>query len=289
MIIQFAGDRARVALARRVVVKLGTSTVTRPDGSLAHGRFYALADSLAAVRRSGRELVVVTSGAVALGGARLRGRPEGSPASRQARAAVGQARLMALYADAFDRNGITAAQMLAAPRDVADRRRARALRSTLCELLALGVLPIVNANDAVLPEEPAPTLVGENDRLAALVARAVRADLLLMLTDVDGVFDGDPRGPGMPRLLERIEDVGPDLEAAAGGPRQGTGGMRAKLEAARLAARGGCTAVIANGAEPRVVERLLKGERLGTLFPAAPRRGLVLRPADERARSAEAR
>jgi glutamate 5-kinase len=273
MIIQRPSPPVRDAAAgiRRVVVKLGTSTLTRGDGSLAHGRFHALADSVAAVKRAGREVVLVTSGAVGLGGARLRRAPGDAPTGRaQTRAAVGQARLMALCAEAFERHWMATGQLLVSARDLMDRRRAGELRATLEELLALGVLPVLNGNDAITPAAADGGTGIENDRLAALTASAVGADLLLLLTDVDGVFDADPRASAGARLLRLVHDVAPVL-AAAGGPGRGTGGMRTKLDAVRLATRGGCAVVIANGSEPRVVERIIAGEALGTLFPAMPR------------------
>ena len=274
MIMQnLAPGRAGVANARRLVIKVGTATLTHDDGALALGRFHALVDSIVALHRAGRQVVLVTSGAVGLGTARLRAKPDGPDAlRRQTRAAVGQARLMALYADAFGQMGITAAQLLVGGADLSQRERAAELRVTLGELLACGVLPIVNANDALSLPGSAHPITGENDRLAAHVAGHVNADLLLLLTDVDGLFDGDPRGNASPRLLGLVPVVTPAITAAAAGAGRGRGGMRTKLDAARLAARAGCMVVIANGAEAQVIERVTAGEGLGTLFPARPRR-----------------
>lgn len=267
-----APGRAGVANAGRLVIKLGTATLTHQDGALAHARFHALVDSLVALHRAGRELVLVTSGAVGLGGARLRAMPEGAgELRRQTRAAVGQARLMALYADAFGQQGVTTAQLLVTGADLSQRERAAELRATLRELIACDVVPIVNANDA-LNVPGAHSVVAENDHVAARVAGYVDADLLLLLTDVDGLYDGDPRGVETPQLLGLVPDVTPAIAAAAGSTGRGTGGMRTKLDAARLASRAGCMVVIANGAEPRVIDRVTGGEGLGTLFPARPRR-----------------
>ena len=256
-------------IRRRVVVKLGTSTLTRAGGTLAHGRFAALTESIAALVHAGHEVVIVSSGAVALGGARLRHAAGDTTPRRQARAAVGQARLAVLYADAFDRQGITSAQVLVTERDIADPDRAASLADTLAGLLELGALPVVNGNDAADLGEHA-TL--ENDRLAAFVATAVGAELLVLLTDVDGVFDGDPRVHEAPRLVRTLRAAG--RTPATGGAHRGSGGRSTMLAAARLAARAGCRVVIANGGAPQVLERLLSGETLGTSV-AASRTGRV--------------
>ena len=255
-----APGRDGVAGAHRLVIKLGTATLTHQGGTLAHGRFHALVDSVVVLHRAGREVVLVTSGAVGLGTARLRTAPRGGEGlRRQTRAAVGQARLMALYADAFGQQGITAAQLLVSGADLSQRERALELRATLGELLACGVLPIVNANDALSRPGAEHHIVGENDRLAAHIAGHVAGDLLLLLTDVDGLYDADPRGAETPRLLGLVPVVTPAIAAAAGGPGRGHGGMHAKLAAARIAARAGCMVVIANGSEPRVIERVTSG------------------------------
>jgi len=274
-----SGERA-APLARRVVVKLGTAVLTAHGGGLARGRVAALVASLVALQRSGREVLLVSSGAIRLGAGRLAA-PGGRAAAggSQACAAVGQARLMACYAEVCDRLGVAAAQLLLTAQDFARPSRRRNLRATLLELLTLGALPVINENDAV----SAPVFevegagsrgdgIGDNDRLAALVAAGVGADLLLILTDVPGLFTADPRGPGDARLIPVVRRVTARLARAAGGPRLGggRGGMRSKLEAARLATRAGCGVVVADGRQPGVVERVCAGESVGTLF--VPRR-----------------
>jgi glutamate 5-kinase len=273
------GDASQLALrsrvvtgARRVVVKVGTAVLTR-DGRLAHARLYAFAESVAALRRQGREVLIVSSGAVGLGAERLGLGPGPHPLGvRQACAAVGQGRLMALWSEALERLGITAAQLLLTQDDFADRARYLNLRRTIGRLLAAGVIPVINENDTVSTAElrPIPERAearinfGDNDKLSALVASKVDADLLILLTDVDGLYTADPRTPGA-ELLGLVPEVTPELEAGAGGPRMGTGGMRTKVLAARIAARSGCASVIANGTHADILDRIVAGESVGTL------------------------
>lgn len=258
--------------ARRVVVKLGTAVLTR-EGRLAHARLYAFAESVAALRRQGREVLIVSSGAVGLGAERLGLGPGPHPLGvRQACAAVGQGRLMALWSEALERLGLTAAQLLLTQADFADRTRYLNLRRTIGRLLAAGAIPVINENDTVSTAElrPIPERAearinfGDNDKLSALVASKVDADLLILLTDVDGLYTADPRSPGA-ELLGVVPMVTPELEAGAGGPRTGTGGMRTKVMAARIASRSGCASVIANGTQADILDRIVAGEAVGTL------------------------
>jgi glutamate 5-kinase len=273
-------ERARVASrARRVVVKLGTAVLTHEDGRVALSRFYSFIEALAALHRERREVLLVTSGAVGLGADRLgvaRG-PAVLPL-KQAFAAVGQGRLMALYADAFDRLGVAAAQVLLTAEDFADRRRYLNLRGTIAKLVELGALPIINENDTVSTAELEPVDAsvrrrvgfGDNDQLSALVASKMEADLLLILTDVEGLYTADPGESPDATLLTRVERITPDVERLAGGARLGRGGMRTKLEAARIATRSGCAVIVASGRLPNVIDRVFAGEDVGTLFLPNP-------------------
>ena len=282
--------------ARRIVVKIGTSSLTNEDGGLALSRVYSFVESIAALRRAGREVLLVTSGAIGLGVARLGVERHGMPLPlKQACAAVGQGRLMALYSDAFDRLGLAAAQVLLTEEDFHNRRRYLNLRSTLSKLLELGAVPVINENDTVATAEledlggqpaagadqtpPRRVNFGDNDKLSALVASKIEADLLVILTDVDGLYDADPREPGA-RLIARVEAITPEITAIAGGARAGRGGMRTKLEAARIATQSGCATVVANGRLPQAIDRVLAGEPLGTLFVAQS--GLAGRGAGKR-------
>jgi len=266
--------RPEVAAARRIVVKLGTRVVTRPDGEVALSRLYEIIEEVAATRRAGRQVLLVSSGAVGLGRRALGlEEPPERLALRQASAAVGQGRLMALYDEGFSRYGLVCAQVLLTRADFEDRRRYLSLRRALEALLERGAVPIINENDVVSTEElelvhtgARPTF-GDNDGLSALVATKLGADLLVLLTDVAGLFDRPPGEPGAERLA-RV-DAGAEALPAAGPSTSGAGrgGMRSKVAAAALAADGGCHAVIAGGTERGVLGRVLAGEGEGTWFP----------------------
>lgn len=261
--------------ARRVVVKLGTAVLTGEDGDVAAWRILALVEALVGLQRAGREVLLVSSGAVRLGAERLAASADPSlRLAAQACAAVGQGRLIACYAHACERFGVAAAQLLLTEQDFATPARLAGLRATLMQLLALGVLPVINENDVVTGWPAAPeggvaavgAGLGDNDRLAALVATEVSADLLVILTDVAGLYTADPRRGAGARLIPVVRRVTPRLARAAGGLRVGRGGMRSKLEAARIATDSGCAVVVADGRDPGVLERLCAGEEVGTLF-----------------------
>jgi glutamate 5-kinase len=261
--------RPEIAKAHRVVVKVGSSSLTTLPGGLDLARLTALVDVLAAVRASGREVVLVSSGAIAAGlaplGLSTRAR---DLATAQAAASVGQLRLAQTYAGEFARHGITVGQVLLTADDLTRRGHYRNARQTVERLLTLGVLPIVNENDTVATEE---IRFGDNDRLAALVAHVAVADALLLLSDVDGVYDGDPR-TGPAQLIDTVH--GPDDLAAVtlGTARRngvGTGGMATKVEAALIAANAGVPVVVTSTARAAAA---LGGERVGTLFAVTGRR-----------------
>ncbi|MGY1671385.1 glutamate 5-kinase [Geodermatophilus sp. SYSU D00710] len=261
--------RPEIAGAARVVVKVGSSSLTTLPGGLDPARLSALVDVLAAVRASGREVVLVSSGAIAAGLAPLgvEGRPR-DLATAQAAASVGQLRLVQTYADAFDRHGIVVGQVLLTADDLTRRGHYRNARQTVERLLTLGVLPIVNENDTVATEE---IRFGDNDRLAALVAHVAAADALVLLSDVDGVYDGDPR-TGPARLVDRVGGPG-DLAAVTLGTARrngvGTGGMATKVEAAFIASGAGVPVVVTSTQQAAAA---LAGERVGTLFAPTGRR-----------------
>ncbi len=268
---------------RRIVVKLGTNVIMRSDGKVALGLLCGLVEGVAALREQGVEVLVVSSGAVGLGVERLAlpVRPT-ALAEVQACAAVGQSRLMALYDDAFDRLGCRIAQVLLTEDDFRDPVRHGNLRATLDALLSLGVIPIVNENDTVSTleldrpftasssprRERSERIFGDNDKLSALLAEHIGADLLVLLSDVDGLYDRDPHAPGA-RVLPHVPIVDEAvLRLAHGGNGRGRGGMLSKLESVRIALEAGREAVIANGRAPQVLERLLAGEPVGTRFGA---------------------
>ncbi len=258
----------------RVVAKVGTSSVTGPDGAIDERAVEKISGELASLVGGGHSCVLVTSGAVASGAATYFGGRErpGDPVTLQALSAIGQQRLMRAYDDALAAAGLLAGQVLLAPLDFAERSRYLHARQTLERLFELGVVPIVNENDAIADDE---IRFGDNDRLAALVAHLVRADLLVLLTDKAGLYSADPSIDPGATLIEEVRAVDRQLEEGAGPPlgEGGRGGMASKLAAARMAARSGVTALIAAAERPDVLPAAVAGERgLGTLFPPHPRR-----------------
>lgn len=286
--------RRELGNAHRIVVKLGTHVVTHDGIELALGRLMAIVESLARLRRGppGREVVLVSSGAVGLGMRvlGLKERPR-SLGLRQACAAVGQGHLIETYTRAFAQLGVTTAQVLLTQEDLGDRDRALCVRTTLMRLLELGVVPVLNENDSVSVKElveyrrsqghsdgaspePGKPVFGDNDGLSARVAVALDADLLVLLTNVGGMFTANPATDPTARRISELGAIDPaTLAMAAGGSSGGTGGMASKLEAAQLAVNEGTAVLIASGAEPRVLERALAGEDLGTLISSSERRG----------------
>ncbi len=247
----------------------------RPDGKVALGLLCGLVEQMASLRAQGLEILVVSSGAVGLGMERLAltVRPK-VVAQVQACAAIGQSRLMALYDDAFDRLGCPIAQVLLTEDDFREPARHGNLRATLDALLTLGVIPIVNENDTVSTAEldrPAEVphrerIFGDNDKLSALLSKHIGADLLILLSDVDGLYDRNPNEPGA-TMLQGVEVIDEQILALAdGGNGRGRGGMISKLESARIAVRAGKPVIIANGRTPNVLERIVAGEALGTRF-----------------------
>ncbi|MFW6203447.1 MAG: glutamate 5-kinase [Actinomycetota bacterium] len=262
--------RAAVDGGTRVVVKVGSSSLTTATGGLDEHRLAALVDVLAKARLDGREVVLVSSGAIAAGLAPL-GLPQRPRdlATQQAAASVGQGLLVARYSHAFARHGLDVGQVLLTVDDMTRRTHYRNAYTTLHKLLDMGVVPVVNENDTVATHE---IRFGDNDRLAALVAQLVHAELLVLLSDVDGLYDGDPRKPGTTRVPEiRDLDDLDGLRIGGTGPSGvGSGGMQTKVEAARIATAAGIEVVLASAAEAAPV---LAGDRVGTRFlPRASRR-----------------
>lgn len=252
--------------ASRIIVKLGTSTLTKGTAHLNRQRMLEIVQQVAWLHQQGHEMVVVTSGAQAAGRERL-GFPDFgrlAPA-KQMLSAVGQGRLMHLYSELFDLFEIVVGQVLLIRDDMSERTRYLNARDTLLTLIERRIIPIINENDTIATEE---IRVGDNDNLAALVASALEADLLVMLTDQPGLFTADPRRSSSATLIQQIHHIGEDVLALAGGVGTGlgTGGMITKIQAAQLAQRSGVTAIIASGSEPDVLARIVAGEPVGTRF-----------------------
>ena len=256
----------------RVVVKAGTNVLTGGTDHLDKSMMGALADQVARMRKDGIEVLLVTSGAVAAGREVLSLRPDqrGIPL-RQTQAAVGQSRLMHTYEGLFAQHGVVTAQVLVTRNDLTDRLGYLNARNTINALLELGVVPIVNENDVIGVEELAGETIGDNDHLSSLVASLVDADLLVLLSDIEGLFTADPHRFPEAQLISRVDHIDAGIEALAGQPEdsRGRGGMATKLEAARLATAAGVAVVIADGAEPDVLKKLEQGEEIGTFFPPA--------------------
>jgi glutamate 5-kinase len=259
----------------RIVVKLGTNVIMRPDGKVALGLLCGLVEQIAELRAQGIEVLVVSSGAVGLGMERL-GLVERPTvvAQIQACAAIGQSRLMSLYDDAFDRLGCPIAQVLLTEDDFRDATRHANLRAALDALLTMGVIPIVNENDTVSTMElDRPTesrqrerIFGDNDKLSALLLKHIGADVLILLSDVDGLYDRNPTEPGA-AVLKKIDVIDESILALADGSNgRGRGGMISKLESARIVLHAGKQVIIANGRTPHVLERIVSGEAVGTHF-----------------------
>ena len=258
--------RDGIPRTRRWVVKIGSALLTRDGQGLDRQVLAPWVDQMSAFRRSGGHLVLVSSGAVAEGMSRMgwTRRPK-SLHELQAAAAIGQMGLVRAYEDCFQKRGFHTAQVLLTRGDLDDRERYLNARSTLRALLSLGVVPVVNENDTVATDE---LRFGDNDTLAALVANLIEADLLVLLTDQDGLFDRDPRLYPQAQLIPETRVDNPQLDAVAGGSRAGlgTGGMVTKVRAARLAARSGTPTVIAPGRGEGVLARIQAGEAVGTLL-----------------------
>lgn len=250
----------------RIVIKIGTSTLAHPTGHLNIRRVETLCRVMSDIKNAGHELILVSSGAIGMGVGKLglRERPRDIP-SKQAAAAVGQCELMYIYDKLFSEYHHTVAQLLITGDDIANDQRQQNFTNTLSRLLELGALPIINENDTVATDE---IVIGDNDTLAAIVAKSVKAELLILLSDIDGLYTADPHTHPDARLLHRITaiDEGVLELAGASSSSQGTGGMVTKLRAAQICMSCGCDMVIANGNAPGNLYDILDGKKVGTTF-----------------------
>lgn len=251
--------------ARTLVVKVGTNVITTVEGHLDRGRIESLADQVQRIRQTGRRVVLVSSGAIGAGVGQLGlgSRPTDLP-HLQAAAAVGQSYLMAAYESCFKRHGCHAAQVLLTASDFDSRTRYLNVRNTILTLFEWNCVPIINENDTVSVAE---IKFGDNDHLAAMVTNLLQAPLLILLTNVDGLYSGDPRDASS-QLLTTVPEIDATITGLAANSRSslGTGGMRSKLRAARLVTAAGESVIIANGARPNVIDEIMTGASLGTLF-----------------------
>ena len=260
---------------QRIVVKVGTSTVTHDSGNLDLRSMEHLVRTLSDLSGMGHEIILVTSGAIAVGTAKLglSERPR-ELRMKQATAAVGQCRMMHLYDKLFSEYNLSMAQILLTGDDVEEEDRAEHLRGTFSALMEMGVIPVVNENDSVSSAEIETghhKVLGDNDTLSAIVAKLCKADLLVLLSDIDGLYDADPKTHPNAKLLHHVEELTPEIYEMAGGAGswRGTGGMATKLSAARIATEAGCDMVITNGERMEDLYGIVAGEDIGTRFIAA--------------------
>ena len=249
----------------RIVIKIGTSTLAHPTGHLNIRRVEELCKIISDIKNSGQEVIMVSSGAIGMGVGKLglRSRPTDIP-TKQAAAAVGQCELMYTYDKLFSEYNHTVAQLLITGDDVKNEERHSNFSNTLNRLLELGALPIINENDTVSTKE---IVIGDNDTLAAIVAESVKADKLILLSDIDGLYTADPHKDPEAKLIHRVTNINDVIDLAGGSNgNQGTGGMVTKLQAAQICLNCGCDMVIANGNDTMNLYAILEGKEIGTTF-----------------------
>lgn len=253
---------------KRIVVKVGTSTLTYDTGKINLRRMSKLAQVLSDLKNAGIEIALVTSGAIGVGVGKLglKERPKDTP-GRQAAATVGQCELMFLYDKFFGEYGNITGQLLVTKDDFEDKERHRNLHNSFMKLFEYGAIPVINENDSVAVDE---IVFGDNDSLSAHVAKIVDADTLIILTDIDGLFSANPREDENAVLIHCVDEITEEILALAGGSgtSRGTGGMITKLHAAQIATEAGIDTVVMNGSDPEEIYKLLDGRQIGTLFKA---------------------
>ena len=254
----------------RIVIKVGTSTLSHPGGRMNIRRVELMCKVLSDLRNAGHQVLLVSSGAIGMGVGKLGlpGRPQDMP-GKQAAAAVGQCELMYIYDKLFGEYHHTVSQLLLTAQDIEDPRRSAHVRDTLEQLLCWNVLPIINENDAVATDEIGiHTTIGENDTLSAIVARLISADLLVLLSDINGLYTADPRTHTDATLIPVVESITPEILALAGGAGSGlgSGGMATKLKAAQIVMDAGIDMVIMNGEQPQALYNLFENNSVGTRF-----------------------
>lgn len=255
----------------RIVVKVGTSTLAHPGGRLNIRHTEDLVKVWSDIKNAGHELIVVSSAATGLGVGKLQIQKPRDITTKQAAAAVGQCELMYTYDKLFNEYNHTVAQVLLTGEDVKNEQRSRNMRNTIFRLLELGALPVINENDTVATDEVGvENTIGENDTLSAIVAAAVHADLLILLSDIDGLYDGDPHRDLAAKLIPVVPSIDAHILALGGGSGSGlgTGGMATKLKAAQIVTEVGCQMVIANGSKPALLYDIVGGKPVGTRFLA---------------------
>ena len=260
--------------AKRIVFKFGTNVLRNDEGEISLSRIYSFIEDISKLHKKGKEIIIVTSGAVGLGAKRLNVNSSDSLSVKQACAAVGQCQLMSIYEDGFNKYSINTAQILLTEDDFSNRVKYLSLSNVLNTLLELKVIPVINQNDTVSTTELAEAgnpLYGvsfsDNDKLSALVTSKLDADLLVILSDINGLYDDNPKENPNAKLISEVKNVTSDIENFAhSASKGGRGGMKTKLEAAKVVTHSGSYVKIANGKEPQIIKRLFSGENLGTTF-----------------------
>ena len=257
-----------ISSAKRIVVKVGTSTLTHSTGKINIRRMVKLCSVLADLHNSGMQVALVTSGAIGVGVGKLglKERPKDIP-GRQAAATVGQCELMFMYDKFFGENGVKTGQLLITKSDIENDKRRENLENTFEKLFEYEAVPIINENDSVATEE---IVYGDNDSLSAIVARLIKADALIILSDIDGLFDDNPNENPDARLIPVVREITDEIKALCGGAGtdRGTGGMITKIHAAEIATRAGIPTVVMNGTAPQDIYKLIDGHSIGTIFVA---------------------
>ncbi len=253
----------------KIVIKIGTSTLAHPSGRLNIRKTEELCKAISDLKNSGHEIIIVSSGAIGMGTGKLslKERPS-DMATKQAAAAVGQCELMYVYDKLFSEYNHTVAQILITASDIKSKERHRNFSTTLTRLLELDAIPIINENDTIATEEIG---IGDNDTLSAIVATSAKADLLILLSDIDGLYTADPHKDPNAQLIHEVDGLSEDIFKLAGGSASslGTGGMKTKLEAAKICNAAGCNMIIANGSQPELLYDIAEGKPVGTLFKAS--------------------
>lgn len=265
--------RDKITQANRIVIKFGTNILTNDEGEVSLPRVYSFIEDVSKLKKSGKEVILVTSGAVGLGKKKLGIDSTDAVAMKQACAAIGQSKLMSIYENAFEQYDLIVAQILLTEDDFSQRKKYLSLRTTLNKLLELNVIPIINQNDTVSTIEldelyhDMQVCFSDNDKLSALVASELEADLLVILSDIDGLFDSNPKTHADAKIIPVVEKVTKEiLDYGEGATAGGRGGMKTKLEAARLVTRSGGTVLIVNGKTPSVITQIFSENEIGTIF-----------------------
>lgn len=258
---------------RKIVFKLGTNVLRDDDGDISLSRIYSFIEDISKLHKQGSEILIVTSGAVGLGAKQVNVDSSTSVTLKQACAAIGQSKLMSIYEDGFDKFGITVAQLLLTEDDFSQRAKYLSLNNVLNKLLELNVIPIINQNDSVSTQEleslhdPIEVCFSDNDKLSALVASRLEADLLVILSDVDGLFDDNPKDNQNAKKINIVEEITPQIKQMAHGvSKGGRGGMKTKLDAIKVVTHSGGAVIIANGKTPSVIKKIFNKEDIGTIF-----------------------